>query len=639
MVAAVSTTINSKTAPQKGPPPHLHPTRHNSNRLPLFPSESDNAIHPRKPKSREVTSRFMPPSNSSSSPLLTKRSSSPSLSRTSSLAATPTQAASSLNKRSTSVDRRRVGTPRPYSLDFRTGFDNGGLGEMPASQKLLLTSTRSLSVSFQGESFSLQVSKAKPAPSPGARKGTPERRKSTTPARGGGVADKAENSKLIVDQHRWPARLRQENLMTRSLDCEDMAERRRVSGGSVNVIRQLQDSKAQGRASFDGVLSSDSVTAGMEKADELVVDANSENLSDHSNVLSSDSDSVSSGSNCGTQDYSPNEGQGQRGPRGIVVPARFWQETNNRLRRQPENGSPLSKNVGARSLAPSKLTVTKKFAMDSPTSTPREIANSRGQLSPIRGSLRPMSPSRLLASSTGPRLRNSVGSTPLNSLNSIPLSMTSFVADARRGKIAENRIVDAHSLRLLHNRLLQWRFANARADAAQSGLSLNAERSLYNAWLSTSKLRESVRTKRSELQLLKQKLTLTTILSWQMLHLEEWDELDQDFSNSLSGVTEALRASTLRLPVVGSAKADVQGIKDAISSAVDVLQTMASSICFLLSKVGKVNSLVSELANVSAKECALLERVKCLLSAIAVLQVKECSLRTQILQRRYVPST
>lgn len=473
MVAAVSTTLNPKTAPQKRP--HLHPTRQNSNRLPLFPSESDNAIDPRKPKSIEVTSRFMPPSNSSSSALVTKRSSSPSVSRTSSLAATPTQTGSSVNKRSISVDRRRVGTPRPYSLDFRTGNDNGGLGEMPASQKLLLTSTRSLSVSFQGESFSLQVSKAKPVPTPGVRKGTPERRKSTTPARGGGVADKAENSKLVIDQHRWPARLRQANLMSRSLDCEDIAERKRVSGGSLNVIRQLQDSKAQGRASFDGVLTSDSVNGVLEKADELVMDANSENVSDHSNVVSSDSDSVSSGSNSVIQEYSPGEGQGQRGPRGIVVPARFWQETNNRLRRQPEHGSPLSKNVGVRSLAPSKVTVPKKFAMDSPTSSPREVANSRGQLSPIRGSLRPMSPGRLLASSTGPRLRNAVGSTPLNSLNNIPLSMTSFVADARRGKIAENRIVDAHSLRLLHNRLLQWRFVNARADAAQSGLSLNAE--------------------------------------------------------------------------------------------------------------------------------------------------------------------
>lgn len=41
-----------------------------------------------------------------------------------------------------------------------------------------------------------------------------------------------------------------------------------------------------------------------------------------------------------------------------------------------------------------------------------------------------------------------------------------------------------------------------------------------------------------------------------MSRLEEWDELDQDFSNSLSGVTEALRASTLRLPVVGAAKVE-----------------------------------------------------------------------------------
>ncbi|CAL1361417.1 unnamed protein product [Linum trigynum] len=46
---------------------------------------------------------------------------------------------------------------------------------MTNAQKLLITSTRSLSVSFQGESFVLQVSKTKPAPSPvSARKGTPE---------------------------------------------------------------------------------------------------------------------------------------------------------------------------------------------------------------------------------------------------------------------------------------------------------------------------------------------------------------------------------------------------------------------------------------------------------------------------------
>jgi len=39
-----------------------------------------------------------------------------------------------------------------------------------------------------------------------------------------------------------------------------------------------------------------------------------------------------------------------------------------------------------------------------------------------------------------------------------------------------------------------------------------------------------------------------------MLYLEDWATLDRAYSSSLSGATEALRASTLRLPVVGGAK-------------------------------------------------------------------------------------
>lgn len=39
-----------------------------------------------------------------------------------------------------------------------------------------------------------------------------------------------------------------------------------------------------------------------------------------------------------------------------------------------------------------------------------------------------------------------------------------------------------------------------------------------------------------------------------MIYLEELALTDQDFSLSLSGAIEALRASTLRLPVVGGAR-------------------------------------------------------------------------------------
>lgn len=40
----------------------------------------------------------------------------------------------------------------------------------------------------------------------------------------------------------------------------------------------------------------------------------------------------------------------------------------------------------------------------------------------------------------------------------------------------------------------------------------------------------------------------------QMLYLDDWDLIDQDHSSSLSGVTEALEASTVRLPVSGGAR-------------------------------------------------------------------------------------
>ncbi|KAE8056945.1 hypothetical protein FH972_013676 [Carpinus fangiana] len=624
MVAAVSTALNPKTTARGGP-------LQNPTRPPLLPSEPDNGTAPhRRPKAREVTSRYMSSSSSSSSTSTSssasnsRRCPSPLVSRTATM--TPMPSVSTLAKRTQSVERRRMATPRPNSLDLRAGSGNG---EVSAAQKLLFTSARSLSVSFQGESFSLQVSKAKPAPTPSVRKGTPERRKAMTPAR---AADQTENSRPVTDQQRWPGRLRQANCMSRSLDFTD--GRKKADGSAGSVVRALQNPTVDVSARL---------CPESEKAVELAVEGDS-------GIAASDTESVSSGSTSGAQDCGgggDGGAQEQRGgPRGIVVPARFWQETNNRLRRQPEPCWPsTAKTVGTKTMAPPppKLTAPKKLSIDSPVSSPRGVANSRGQLSPVRGAARPASPCKLGASCSSPlrgtspsRMWNGVASTPNSSLSNTP-SILSFAVDVRRGRIGDNRMVDAHVLRILHNRFLQWRFVNARAGAALSAQRSNAERSLYNARVTTLKLRESVRAKRTELQLLKQNLKLNSILKGQMAYLEDWALVDQDYCSSLSGATEALKASTLRLPVVGGAKADVQNVKDAICSALDVMQAMASSICLLLSKVGDANSLVAELANVSAKERALLDECKDLLSTIAATQVTECSLRTHIVQLQRVP--
>ncbi|MBA0597186.1 QWRF motif-containing protein 2 [Gossypium raimondii] len=620
MVTAVSATVISKRnggGPRPRSQPQPQPQPRPRQRPPLLPSDPDNAIVPRSLKFREVTSRYLSTSSSSnsstssssSSGAYTKRCPSPSVSRT------PTVTTPSVVKRSQSVERRREVTPRSYNSADLSGDNNKkSNGEVSAAQKLLFTSTRSLSVSFQGESFSYQFSKAKPSPSPSpsptaTRKGTPERRKpadTTTPVKG---TVQTENSKT----ERWPARIRRPDSTTRSVDCTD--ERKRLNGSvNGNVVRALRDSMVGNRD---------------------VMAVGSEAQSDHA---ASDTESVSSASTSGALE-SPCNGNGDvnRGRRGIIVPARFWHETATRSRRS-DSDSPVSR----KNTAPSKLIAPDKFRIDSPSSSPKGVMNSRGQLSPIRGPVRPASPSKLAASLTSSPMRGMSPSRVRNglcgSLTNTP-SILSFSGDViKMGKIGENKVSNAHLLRLLYNRLLQWRFVNARADAVLSSQRSKAEKSLYNALTTTSKLRESVRAKRTELQVLRQNLKLISILKGQMIFLDEWALLDHDYFSSLSGATEALKASTFRLPVVSGARADVQKLKDAICSAVDVMQAMASSICSLLSKVAKLNSLLAELGNLTANEFALLNQCKDLLLAIAAMQVKECSLKTHVLQLNHVPS-
>ncbi|KAI3445899.1 hypothetical protein Pfo_002564 [Paulownia fortunei] len=641
MVAAVSGAA-STTDPQN--PKITTSQDEHARRPPLLPSEKDNnngiSNNQKKPKSRIVSSRYMSPSTSSSTSNSSSVSSSSSSSRRYpsplvSRNSTPVSNAPSLgSKRSVSVDRRRPAAARPSTPDLDS--KHGNAADVSAATKLLVTSTRSLSVSFQGEAFSLPISKTKVAPSSpnlsSVRKGTPERRRTSTPLRGkaDGVGDQAENSKF-ADQHRWPARNRLVNPLSRSLDCSGTGGERSKLIGSTNGIRAIQKSMIdERRPLLVGRLSLDLGNSELLKAVQQAPDGNSVNneASVPSDLTTSDSDSVSSGSTSGVQECS-GASHGRNGPRGIVVSARFWQETNSRLRRLQDPGSPLSTSPGSKLIVPPKL---KRHTSNGSLSSPRTMS------SPIRGGIRPASPSKLMtpvgsSPSRGhspSRIRNAV-STISNNFSDTP-SVLSFAVDVRRGKVGENRIVDAHLLRLLYNRHLQWRFVNARTEAVLLVQQRSAEKNLWNAWITISDLRDTVTKKRHRLQLLRQKLKLASILKGQMTFLEDWASLDKDHSISLLGAIEALTASTLRLPVVGGAIADVQSLQDAIGSTVDIMQAMASSIYLLLPMVEEVNSLVSELAKVTTKERALLEQCTDFISLLAAMQVKDSSLRTHILQ-------
>ncbi|XP_031480329.1 QWRF motif-containing protein 2-like [Nymphaea colorata] len=623
MVAAISATTTS-TARQK-----TRPTD-DSQRPPLAPSERDNGVA-RRPKGREINSRYLSsltPTTSSSSSSTPRRCASPSRPVTPS----PDRACGTTTKRAQSAERRRPSTASRPSTPVPAAVDN-----VKRAPEVLWPSTRSLSVSFQGESFSLPIGRrertstaaraSSPAVSGTLRKSgtTPERRRSV---KGGELAENskpAENSRIRVEQqHRWPGVSSGRSVLTRSLDFTERIGRDPLA----RVLQQsVDESSVVRRASFDGRVNSDSGTA---------------DTSDNSALLdlASDTESVSSSSNSAGRE------PGGTVRRAVCTPARFLQEgAGGRLGRSHGLGSSLLEiNAPKPRLTPARKST------DSPSSSPRTVSTTRSASSPIRGSSRPSSPSKYGISSCPPSrgmpspLRNRASSTPalssmsssINSRSTDSFSSVLSLVDVRKVKKGVNLIEDAHLLRLLYNRHLQWRFVNARADVALATRTSKAKRILHNAWITTSKLRESVTFRRIKLQQLRQHAKLTAVLQGQMALLEEWSVLDRDHSCSLSGAIEALKASTLRLPVVGAAKADIQDVKEAVGSAVDVMQTMGSSICHLLSKVEGMNTLVSELADVASQGQSLLDECRDLFSSVATLQVEECSVRTHLLQLKRV---
>ncbi|KAH7405515.1 hypothetical protein KP509_15G073800 [Ceratopteris richardii] len=256
---------------------------------------------------------------------------------------------------------------------------------------------------------------------------------------------------------------------------------------------------------------------------------------------------------------------------------------------------------------------------------------------------RSLSPLKLPSSSSSLRSRAGPAGTKastlaLSSSSSSPnrpngfSSSINFGADLRKSRKGLSQVEATYLHRILHNRLLQWRFANARADFANTTHRQAGEKLLFSVWAKTAEIRKSVTSKRIKLQQARQAHKLNTILRVQGAKLEEWASIRLDHSNALTGAIEALEAAVLRVPVNEGIKADTQAVKEAMASAVDLVHMVESSISCLLPKTDKANMLMSELAQVADQERTLLEECGDLLALASSLQVEECSLRMQLLQ-------
>ncbi|KAJ6406967.1 hypothetical protein OIU84_010475 [Salix udensis] len=516
-------------------------------RPPLVSAErnSNAAAAARRPRTREVSSRYKSPS--STTPSVARRFPSPSLTRTLSA---PSQV---LPKRSQSAERRRPSFP-------------------PSSPKPLHTVRRRKTVNNVTSDRTLRPSSNvvhKQAETPaGSRKPTPERKRS--PLKGKNSQDQSENAKPVdgihsrlIDQHRWPSRIggkvSSNTSLNRGVDLTDKS------------VKTLSPPVRIGLSSLRRTPTPDSVIKPLQNSSSDTAKLSLEEI-------------------------------------GIVS------EVNS-------VGDKLQRITGAQKLVASSLSdrislVTSAVRSQSlpstgsrPASPSRTCISRGGSPARTRPSTPPtgVSPSRIRPSSVSSQVNNST-------------SVLSFIADFKRGKKGASYIEDAHQIRLLHNRYLQWRFANARAGAVLYIQKVTAERTLYNVWDTTLALWESVIRKRINLQQLKLELKLNAVLADQIACLEDWALLEKDHTDSLSGAVEDLEASTLRLPMTGGAKADIESLKVAICSAVDVMQAMGSSICSLLPRVEEMNALVYELAIVAAQEKTKLDQCEALLASTTAMQ-------------------
>ncbi|KAK8468841.1 hypothetical protein PHAVU_006G134011 [Phaseolus vulgaris] len=164
------------------------------------------------------------------------------------------------------------------------------------------------------------------------------------------------------------------------------------------------------------------------------------------------------------------------------------------------------------------------------------------------------------------------------SLPPVPPQSLKPSVDVRRGKKGSGHQEDMHSIRLLYNRYLQWRFANARAHSTTKAQQVESQKALYSQAMTISEMRDSVNKKRIELEFLRRSETLSRILETQIPYLDEWSTMTEEYSVSITEVIQALVNASVQLPVGGNVRVDVREVGDALNSALKMLETMISNI-------------------------------------------------------------
>ncbi|KAF3557709.1 hypothetical protein F2Q69_00010618 [Brassica cretica] len=149
-----------------------------------------------------------------------------------------------------------------------------------------------------------------------------------------------------------------------------------------------------------------------------------------------------------------------------------------------------------------------------------------------------------------------------------------------------------------------------------------------------SELSESVKEKRIELERLLRVKAVKEIVESQILYLEQWTTIEDEYSTSLSETSEALRNASLRLPLDADIKVETKELAEVLTGASKSVEGIVQNIGHLLPKTQEMEALISELARVSSIEKASVQDCGVTLLKTHSAHIEECYLRSQLIQQQ-----
>ncbi|KAL6007836.1 hypothetical protein ACLOJK_033339 [Asimina triloba] len=228
----------------------------------------------------------------------------------------------------------------------------------------------------------------------------------------------------------------------------------------------------------------------------------------------------------------------------------------------------------------------------------------------------------------------------------------------RQKKVPSGKEVAAHQLRMLQTRWMQWRFVNARAEAAMAAgkstaevrhrnppsripkpplarttrafgvlcplscyVAMLAHKQVFNVWSENNELRSWVTEKCIQILRLKAEIKLQKIVKSQMPALNQWERIEKRNLEAVTRTAGILRLAASKVPLVLGAKVDMFSVHETICAAMDVMEGIEATISKFFKQVESTSTLLTELEKVVKQERESLGELMNISVTIASLEV------------------